>query len=104
MLALLDRFAAGGLVPIPAQPKPQGPVNGPLVGKTFVITGTLSEPRDAIAERIEALGGKVVDNVSASTSYLVAGEKPGGSKMKGVTKHNVTVLNESDLRPLLQRG
>ena len=101
-LELLDRFAAGGMVPVPAQPRPQAAADGPFAGKTFVITGTLSEPRDSIAEKIEALGGKVTDSVSGSTSYLVAGEKPGGSKMKGAAKHNVPVLDEPALRVLLQ--
>src|SRR5687767_398717 len=101
-LELLDRFAAGNMAPVPAQPRPQAAADGPLAGKTFVITGTLSEPRDSIAEKLEALGGKVTDSISASTSYLVAGEKPGGSKMKGAAKHNVTVLDEQALRALLQ--
>ncbi|HET7768079.1 MAG TPA: NAD-dependent DNA ligase LigA [Chloroflexota bacterium] len=101
-LELLDRFAAGGMSPLPAQPRPQAAADGPLSGKTFVITGTLSEPRDSIAEKIEALGGKVTDTVSGSTSYLVAGEKPGGSKMKGAAKHSVEVLDEPKLRALLQ--
>ncbi len=101
-LVLLDRFAEGGMRPIPAAPLPEGTVaTGPLAGKTFVITGTLSEPRDAIAALVEAAGGKVVDSVSGSTSYLIAGEKPGGSKMKGATKHNVPVLDEAALRTLL---
>ena len=104
LLELLDCFAAGGMAPIPAQPRPQAAGDGPLAGKTFVITGTLSEPRDSIAEKLEALGGKVTDSVSGSTSYLVAGEKPGGSKVKGAAKHNVPVLDEPALRALLQGG
>jgi BRCT domain type II-containing protein len=44
----------------------------------------------------------VTDSVSGSTSYVVAGEKPGGSKMKGATKHNIPVLDEPGLRALLQ--
>jgi DNA ligase (NAD+) len=101
MLTLLDRFAAGGMRPIPAQPKAAPAEDGPLLGKTFVITGTLSAPRETIAEEIEAAGGKVVDSVSGSTSYLVAGEKPGGSKMKGAAKHNVPILDEPALRALI---
>jgi DNA ligase (NAD+) len=101
MLTLLDRFAAGGMQPNPAPPKAAPAADGPLAGKTFVITGTLSEPREAIAARIEGAGGKVVDAVSGATSYLVAGEKPGGSKMKGATKHNVPILDEPALRALL---
>jgi DNA ligase (NAD+) len=101
-LGLLDRFADGGMQPLEAEPLPEGEVpSGPLAGKTFVITGTLSEGRDAIAATIEAAGGKVTDSVSGSTSYVVAGEKPGGSKMKGAAKHNVPILDEQALRALL---
>jgi DNA ligase (NAD+) len=104
-LALLDRFAEGGMRPIPAAPRAEGAAaTGPLAGKTFVITGALSEPREAIAALVEAAGGKVVDSVSGSTSYLVAGEKPGGSKMKGAAKHNVPILDEAALRALLSGG
>jgi len=106
--ALLDRFAAGGLRPIPATPAGTdangGAVSGrrgPLAGKTIVITGTLSEPREAIAAAIEAAGGKVTDAVSGATSYLVAGEKPGSSKLKGAARHHVAIIDEAALRALL---
>ena len=101
-LGLLDRFAEGGMQPLPAAPLPAGDVaSGPLAGKTFVITGTLSEGREVIAAQIESAGGKVTDSISGATSYLVAGEKPGGSKLKGAAKHNVPVLDEPALRALL---
>ena len=101
-LGLLDRFAEGGMRPVPAEPLPEGAsADGPLVGKTFVITGTLSEPREAIAAAVEAAGGKVADSVSGATSYVVAGEKAGGSKLKGAAKHNVPLLDEPALRALL---
>jgi len=103
-LGLLDRFATGGMRPLPAPPvivDATGPAAGPVAGKTFVITGALSEPREAIAALIEAAGGKVTDSVSGATSYVVAGEKPGGSKIKGATKHNVPLLDEPGLRALL---
>jgi DNA ligase (NAD+) len=73
----------------------------PLAGKVFVITGTLSTPREAVIAAVEAAGGKVTDSVSGATSYVVAGEKPGSSKLKGATKHNVPVLDEGGLRALL---
>ncbi len=60
--------------------------------------------REAIAALIEAAGGKITDSVSGSTSYVVAGEKPGGSKMKGAAKHNVPILDEPALRALIERG
>ncbi|HEV2124336.1 MAG TPA: NAD-dependent DNA ligase LigA, partial [Chloroflexota bacterium] len=101
-LALLDRFASGGMQPLPVELRSEMTAsNGPLAGKTLVITGTLSEPRDAIVARVEAAGGKVADSVSGATSYVVAGEKPGGSKMKGAAKHGVPTLDEESLRQLL---
>jgi DNA ligase (NAD+) len=52
-----------------------------LAGKTFVLTGTLSEPRDDVKERIIAAGGKVASSVSKKTDYVVAGENA-GSKLE----------------------
>jgi DNA ligase (NAD+) len=106
-LGLLDRFAAGGMSPIPAAPRRDGAGQdgappGPLAGRTtFVLTGALSEPREAVAARIEAAGGKVTDAVSGATSYVVAGQKAGGSKLKGAARHNVPVLDEPALLALL---
>ncbi|MBP7601310.1 MAG: hypothetical protein KA750_08185, partial [Thermoflexales bacterium] len=69
----------------------------PFAGKTFVITGTLSQPREEIAAWIEARGGKVGDSVSKKTSFLVAGESA-GSKLAKAQSLGVVVLNESELR------
>jgi DNA ligase (NAD+) len=102
-LGLLDRFAAGGMSPIPVAPRPRDGAlpTGPLAGKTFVLTGALSEPREAVAAQIEAAGGKVTDTVSGATTYVVAGDRPGGSKIKGAAKHGVPVVEESALWALL---
>jgi DNA ligase (NAD+) len=75
---------------------------GPLRGKTFVITGTLSVPRSEIAARIQRAGGKVVGSVSRSTTYLLAGENTGESKRTAATKHGVTIIAEADLDELLR--
>jgi DNA ligase (NAD+) len=102
MLPILDRFAEGGMQPIPVAPGAVAALRtGPLAGKTFVVTGALSEPREAIAALIEAAGGKVVDSVSGATSYVVAGQKPGSAKLKGAAKHNVPLLDEAQIRALL---
>lgn len=69
-------------------------------GKTFVITGTLSAPRDDIKERIEAAGGKVSGSISRQTDYLVAGEG-GGSKLEKAVSLGVAVITEPDLAALL---
>jgi DNA ligase (NAD+) len=75
---------------------------GALAGKTFVITGTLTEMgRDAAEDAIEALGGKVSSSVSKRTSYVVAGENP-GSKLAAAEKLGVAVLNEAQFLELLR--
>ncbi|MET0089641.1 MAG: NAD-dependent DNA ligase LigA [Candidatus Thiodiazotropha sp.] len=72
----------------------------PLAGKTFVITGTLSRPRDDFKAELMALGAKVAGSVSAKTDYLVAGEAA-GSKLAKAEKLGVTVLDEAGLQSLL---
>ncbi len=67
-----------------------------FTGKTFVITGALSKPREEIAAWIEARGGKVTDSVSKKTSYVVVGESP-GSKVAKAQQLGVTILNEAEL-------
>ena len=78
-------------------------VEGPLSGKTFVITGTLPESRDAVAARIEAAGGKVTGSVSAKTDYLVAGDAA-GSKLAKAEKLGVAVLGWEPLLRLIETG
>ena len=74
---------------------------GPLAGKTFVLTGTLpTMSRDQAGALIEAAGGKVSDSVSKKTAYLVAGEKA-GSKLTKAESLGVTVLDEAGLLALL---
>lgn len=74
--------------------------DGPLVGKTFVLTGTLSQPRDHFKERILEAGGKVTGSVSKKTDYLVAGEAA-GSKLTKAQKLEVSILDEAALLELL---
>lgn len=66
---------------------------GPFVGMTFCVTGTLSEPRKTIQSRIKAAGGKIVGSVSGNLSVLVAGENA-GSKLAKAESLGVTVWNE----------
>ncbi len=77
------------------------PSDGALVGKTFVITGTLPTlTRDEAKSMIQAAGGKVTGSVSGKTDFLVAGEKA-GSKLAKAEKLSVAVLSEEDLRDLI---
>ena len=71
-----------------------------LAGMTFVITGTLSLPREHYKAVILKAGGKVSDSVSSKTTYLLAGENA-GSKMQKAQKLNVTILNEKEFNTLM---
>jgi DNA ligase (NAD+) len=80
---------------------PAAASDGPLGGKTFVITGTLSSPRSEVQHRIERAGGKVTGAVSKATDYLVAGANTGQSKLAAAAKNGVTVIDEAALESLL---
>jgi len=74
--------------------------NLPLVGKTFVITGKLSQPRDHFKTLLEAAGAKVSGSVSKKTDYLLAGEDAGSKLVKAQTL-GVTIISEAELPALL---
>jgi len=80
------------------------PVDGPLTGSSYVITGTLEKySRDEAKAALEALGAKVSDSVSGKTSVLVVGEEPGQSKLTKAKRAGVPTLSEPDLDALLRR-
>jgi DNA ligase (NAD+) len=77
------------------------PVEGPLIGKTLVVTGTLSGmSRPEAEEAIRAAGGHPAGSVSAKTDYLVAGEKA-GSKLAKAEQLGVAILDEDAFRRVL---
>lgn len=94
----LDRLRAAGLQF--ANPK-EDRASDKLAGTTWVITGTLSQGRDEVADIIRSHGGKVSSSVSSKTSYLLAGEEA-GSKLEKATKLGVKVLSEAEFQELIQ--
>lgn len=74
--------------------------NENINGKTFVITGTLSRPRDEIKEEIEGLGGNVTGSVTKKTDYVIAGEKA-GSKLTKANELGISILTEEEYNNML---
>ncbi|ABA58165.1 DNA ligase (NAD+) [Nitrosococcus oceani ATCC 19707] len=73
----------------------------PLLGRTFVLTGTLeSMTREQAKERLQALGGKVNGSVSPHTDYLIIGANP-GSKLVKARNLGITILDETYFRNFL---
>ncbi len=78
--------------------------DGPLSGKTVVVTGTLiGFSREEAEAAVRAAGGHPAGSVSAKTDYLVAGEKA-GSKLEKAQSLGVSVLDEDAFRELLETG
>lgn len=69
--------------------------SGDLEGLTFVLTGTLSKPRNEIKESLERRGAKVTGSVSKNTDAVLAGENP-GSKVDKAVSLGVEIVNEAE--------
>jgi len=98
---IVDRWAAAG---VRMEDAVDAPVGSTLAGLTLVVTGTLAGfSRDEANEAILAHGGKASGSVSASTDFLVAGEKA-GSKVAKAEKLGVPILTEDEFVALLEGG
>jgi DNA ligase (NAD+) len=98
--ALVQKLAEKGLR-MEADESERRAADGPLQGKTVVLTGTLPElTREEAAALVKGAGGKVVSSVSKKTDFVVAGESP-GSKLAKAEKLETEVLDEEGLLRLL---
>ncbi|MBB5233017.1 NAD-dependent DNA ligase LigA [Deinococcus budaensis] len=97
MRDLLRRLREHGVSP-QEEAAPRGQA---LAGLNFVLTGTLTRPRDEIKAQLEAGGGRVTGSVTKKTSYVVAGEDA-GSKLDRARELEIPVLDEAGLGALLE--
>ena len=101
---LVGKLAAAGVNMASQQPPPSVAAQGPLSGKTFVVTGTLdSMSREEAAAAIERLGGKVGSAVSRKTTYLVVGAEA-GSKLEKAQALGVKTLTEDEFRAIIKES
>jgi DNA ligase (NAD+) len=97
---LVRRFREHGLKM--EEEGPAAPAEGPLVGKTLVLTGTLPNlTREDATQRIETAGGKVTGSVSKKTDFVVAGADP-GTKLTKAQELGTEILDEDGLLALLR--
>lgn len=90
---LLDKFIKHGV-----QPQKVAHSGGKLTGQAFVVTGTLdSMGREEAGEKIRSLGGTFQSSVGKDTTYVVVGDKPGGSKLKKAEKLGTKIIDEQQL-------
>ena len=98
--ALVEKLKRAGVNPRQEARGTAARAEGPFAGRIFVITGTLSQPREAVAAWIEDRGGKVTDSVSRNTAYLVVGDAPGASKINKARQLGVPMISEEELKRL----
>ena len=101
-LEMISRLKAAGLQFSLGQEEEH--VSDTLEGKTIVISGNFSIPRDRMKQLIAAHGGKNSTSLSGRTSFLLAGEKPGPEKMKKAETEGIPVISEEDFMRMLSRG
>ncbi len=82
--------------------KPEKPLSDKLKGSTFVITGSLSCPREDLAKLVKQHGGAVSNSVSSKTSYLLAGTNTGATKTEKAAKCGTTIIDEDEFWHLLK--
>lgn len=88
----------------PLEPKQREEAKeNPFKGKSVVLTGSMSESRDAIKEMLEALGAKVVSSVSKKTDFVIYGEDA-GSKYDKAVDLGVAVLSEQEMREKIEQA
>ena len=99
--AFIERLEAAGLQ-METDDAPVVMESNALTGKTFLYTGTFeSLSREELEQKVEANGGKIVSGVSAKLSFLIVGDKPGGSKLDKATKLNVKMVSETEFLAML---
>lgn len=84
-----------------SQNREEATISTLLSGKTIVVSGIFTIPRDDLKRMIEAHGGKNSSSISSKTTYLLAGENTGPEKRKKAEKLNIPIISEEDFRQII---
>ena len=84
------------------QPRAEAVTSGPLLGTSFCVTGVLSRKREDIHADLRAAGAVIHDGVKKDTTYLVAGDKTGKTKLDQAKKFGTRVITEAEMETLLK--
>lgn len=99
---IIERLRQAGLQMVVNEEEEQN--SDILRGKSFVVTGNFGTPqrRKEIEQLVEKYGGKKVTSVSKNTDYIIAGEKPGASKIRKATELNIPIISEQDFLKMIK--
>jgi DNA ligase (NAD+) len=101
---LVARLARAGVNTTSQAPEPAAETAGPLTGKVFVLTGTLSSmTREEATAALERLGARVAGSVSKKTNCVIAGADAGSKKEKA-EKLGVEVIDEDQFKALIMNS
>jgi DNA ligase (NAD+) len=102
--AIIDKLKASGLQFELSKDLQTQNLSDKLAGLTFVVSGTFGQfSRDELKKIIEQHGGKSVGSISSKTSYMIAGDESGPSKLEKATQLGVKVIGEKDFVELLEK-
>ena len=94
----LDDFASLGVYPVYVNHD-----NDPLKGQSFVVTGTLTDMgREEAEDLLREKGATVTSSVTKNTTALIAGAKPGASKVTKAEKIGIKIISEAEFRELIK--
>ena len=97
-LKQLDDFTALGVCPVYVNHD-----NAPLKGQSFVVTGTLTDlGREEAEDLLREKGATVTSSVTKNTTALIAGAKPGASKVTKAEKLGIKIISEAEFRELIK--
>ena len=97
-LKQLDDFTSLGVDPIYINHD-----NAPLKGQSFVVTGTLTDlGREEAEDLLREKGATVTSSVTKNTTALIAGAKPGASKVTKAEKLGIKIISEAEFRELIK--